>query len=207
MIVIIDYGMGNLRSVAKAGEFLGKAMKIADSPATIKKAKKIIFPGVGHFGKAVHELKKRKIFELLKERIKEGTPFLGICLGMQLLLEESQEAKGIEGLAVIEGKVKKFSSQRLIVPHMGWNQVTQSAKRKAQSDSNLFKGVPDKSYFYFAHSYYCQPRNKKVILATTDYAVKFASALHENNIWAVQFHPEKSQSLGLKVFKNFLALC
>jgi glutamine amidotransferase len=206
MIVIIDYGMGNLHSVAKAAEFLGKAVKVTDTSALIKKAKKIIFPGVGHFAKAVQELKKRGIFELLKERISEGAPFLGICLGMQLLLEESDEAKGIKGLAVIKGKVKKFSRQNLIVPHMGWNQV-KSQMSEVRCQMGLFKGIPDKSYFYFAHSYYCEPAEKEAILATTNYGINFASALHKNNVWAVQFHPEKSQNLGLEVFKNFLALC
>lgn len=207
MIVIVDYGMGNLRSVAKAAQFLGTVAKISDSPLVIKKAKKIVFPGVGNFGKAVYELKKRKIFALLKERIKEGVPFLGICLGMQLLLEESEEAERVEGLAVIKGKVKKFSRRNLIVPHMGWNSIAYSAKRIAQSDNNLFKGIPDGSYFYFAHSYYCEITEKNSILSTTKYGIDFSSACCKDNILGVQFHPEKSQNLGLKVFRNFLALC
>jgi glutamine amidotransferase len=207
MIVVIDYGMGNLRSVYKAAQFLNFSLKISDSAAIIKKAKKIIFPGVGNFGQAVYELKKRKIFEVLKEQINKGIPFLGICLGMQLLLEESEEAKGVKGLAVIKGKVKLFSNKKMIVPHMGWNEVTQSVKRKAQSEKDLFRGIKDRSYFYFAHSYYCKPKDKNVILTTTNYGIKFISSLHKDNIWAVQFHPEKSQKLGLKVFKNFLDLC
>ncbi|MDD5585115.1 MAG: imidazole glycerol phosphate synthase subunit HisH [Candidatus Omnitrophica bacterium] len=199
MIVIVDYGMGNLRSVEKAAQFLGKTVKVSSSAAVIKKAKKIIFPGVGHFGKAVGELKKRNIFNVLIERIKEGVPFLGICLGMQLLLGASEEARGIKGLGVIAGRVKKFNPKNVIVPHMGWNQV-------AFKTEDLFRKIPNNSFFYFAHSYYCVPLDKKVILATTDYDITFTSALRKDNVWGVQFHPEKSQALGLKVFNNFLEL-
>ncbi|MCK9614996.1 MAG: imidazole glycerol phosphate synthase subunit HisH [Candidatus Omnitrophica bacterium] len=206
MIVIIDYGMGNLRNVQKAGEFLGKNLRVTDSPAIIKKAKKIIFPGVGNFKQAVKELKQRKIFDILIDRINEGVPFLGICLGMQLLLELSEEAPGVRGLGVIKGKVKKFDEHKIIVPHMGWNQA-QSAKRIAHSGKNLFRGIPDKSYFYFAHSYYCDITEKGAALATTEYGINFSSACCKKNIWGVQFHPEKSQKLGLKLFDNFLTLC
>jgi len=206
MIVIVDYGMGNLRSVEKAGQFLGKTLRVTSSAALIQKAKKIIFPGVGHFGQAVKELKRRKIFDVLIKQIKKGVPFLGICLGMQLLLEESQEAPSVKGLAVLKGKVKKFRKKGLIVPQMGWNNVKiRSEKSKAKKD-NIFKGIKDGSMFYFAQSYYCQPQDKKVVFTTTDYGIEYASSLHKDNIWAVQFHPEKSQSLGLEVFNNFLKL-
>lgn len=207
MIVIVDYGMGNLKSVENSALFLGKKVKISSSPAVINKAKKIIFPGVGHFSQAVKELKKRKLFDLLRRKIGEGIPFLGICLGMQLLLEKSQEAPGVEGLGIIEGEVKKFIGKGLIIPHMGWNQITINKKSKQSKDRVLFKGIKDDSFFYFAHSYYCKPKKNKVVLATTTYGGKFASALHKDNVWAVQFHPEKSQKLGLKVFNNFLKIC
>jgi len=177
---------------------------VSSSPSIIKKAKKIIFPGVGHFGRAVKELKKRKLFNLLKKRIAEGVPFLGICLGMQLLLEKSQEAPGVRGLGVIRGEVKKITDKNLIVPHMGWNQIKIKSLKGKTKNGNIFKGIKDGSYFYFAHSYYCKPKESKVILAATSYGSKFASALHKDNVWAVQFHPEKSQELGLKVFNNFL---
>lgn len=199
MIVVVDYGMGNLKSVSNAARVLGKAVKITDCKDVVKKAKKIIFPGVGHFGKTIAELKKRGLFSVLKAKIKDGTPFLGICIGMQALFDSSEEAKGVKGLGVIPGKVKKFKARNLIVPHMGWNQV----KMKT---GGIFKGVKDNSYFYFVHSYYCKPKDKKVIFATTDYDVKFASGIHKDNIWAVQFHIEKSQKPGLKVFNNFLKL-
>ena len=207
MIAIVDYGMGNLRSVENSALFLGKKVKVSSSPVIIKKAKKIIFPGVGHFGRAVKELKKRKLFNLLKKRITEGVPFLGICLGMQLLLEKSQEAPGVKGLEIIRGEVKEFTGKNLIVPHMGWNQIILDKKRKQPNDKTLFKGIKDGSLFYFAHSYYCKPKESKAILANTFYGGRFASALHKGNVWAVQFHPEKSQELGLKVFNNFLKIC
>jgi imidazole glycerol-phosphate synthase subunit HisH len=178
--------------------------------SAIKKASKIVFPGVGHFAKAVKELKQRRIFELLKERIEEGVPFLGICLGMQLLFEKSEEAEGVKGLAVIEGQVKRFKIKGLIVPHMGWNKVkiknpARLAGRAKIKDS-IIKGVKDNTYFYFAHSYYCCPREKEAMAATTDYGVEFASCVQKDNIYGVQFHPEKSQAPGLKVFDNFLSL-
>jgi glutamine amidotransferase len=205
MIVIVDYGMGNLRSVEKAAQFLGKTVTVSSKPGVIAQARKIIFPGVGHFGKAVGELRKRNIFDVLIERIKEGVPFLGICLGMQLLLESSEEAKGVKGLGVIAGQVKKFNLKNLIVPHMGWNQIKLQAGLRRQKEK-LFRGIEDNSFFYFAHSYYCRPCDKKVILTTTKYGITFASSLHNNNVWGVQFHPEKSQTIGLNVFKNFLEL-
>jgi len=212
MIAIVDYGMGNLKSVKNSALFLGKKVKVSDSPTVIKKAKKIVFPGVGHFGRAVGELKKRKLFDLLKKRIEEGVPFLGICLGMQLLLEKSQEAPSVKGLGIIKGEVKKFAGKDLIVPHMGWNQTkiqTTDVRRQTsdRKNKNLFKGVKNNSYFYFAHSYYCKPKEKEVVLTTTTYGNEFVSSLHKDNVWAVQFHPEKSQKLGLKVFNNFLKIC
>lgn len=206
MIAVVDYGMGNLKSVANACKLLGKRAIVTDSKIKIGKAQKIIFPGVGHFAAAVKELKKRKLSAVLKAKIKEGVPFLGICLGMQILFEESQEARGLKGLGVISGKVKKFSSSTLAVPHMGWNQVKQEKKKLKPGARGIFKGIKDKSFFYFVHSYYCLPKDKSIITTTTDYGVKFASSINKENIWAVQFHTEKSQALGLKLVDNFLKL-
>jgi glutamine amidotransferase len=207
MIAIIDYGMGNLLNVQKALLKCKACAQITSSGSQIKKSQKIIFPGVGHFGKAVRELKKRKLFDLVKGCLKDGIPFLGICVGMQLLMQESQEAPGIKGLGVIEGKVQKFNDKKLIVPHMGWNQVRPIATKQALSASdNILQNIKPDSYFYFAHSYYCVPENKADIAAVSGYGINFASVLHRNNVWAVQFHPEKSQSLGLKVLANFLKL-
>ena len=200
MIVIVDYGMGNLRSIKKAVEFLGKRAKVTSDYKLVKKAKKIIFPGVGHFGKAVKELERRRIFSLLKERIKEGIYFLGICLGMQLLLEESEEAANCKGLGIIKGKVKLFEGKNLVVPHMGWNQVDLDCGK-----IELFKGIKNRSYFYFVHSYYCEPQ-EKITAGTTFYGKEFVSFFNKENIWATQFHPEKSQDVGLKLLNNFLNL-
>ncbi|MCF7874100.1 MAG: imidazole glycerol phosphate synthase subunit HisH [Candidatus Omnitrophica bacterium] len=205
MNVIVDYGMGNLESVKNAVSFLGKKVIITSSPKDLSVARKIIFPGVGHFGKAVAELKKRGLIEILKERVNQGVPFLGICLGMQLLFEKSSEAKGIAGLGVIKGEVVKFRDKDLIIPHMGWNQIKKGSriKDKGSSGRGLFEGIEDQSYFYFAHSYFCQPY-EQVTLATTDYGKEFVSVVGKKNIWGIQFHPEKSQTKGLKVLDNFL---
>ncbi|MBD3264530.1 MAG: imidazole glycerol phosphate synthase subunit HisH [Candidatus Omnitrophica bacterium] len=140
----------------------------------------------------------------MEGKIREGTPFLGICLGMQLLFEESQESEKVKGLGVIPGEVKRFDSRGLTVPHMGWNRV--ELRDVPAEKKGLFKGIRDKTYFYFAHSYYCFPSDKKLIFASTPYGVDFASCLNKDNIWAVQFHPEKSQKEGLKFFDNFLKL-
>lgn len=200
MIVIVDYGMGNLRSVAKAAEFLGKKVKVTDDPDIVQKAKKIIFPGVGHFDRTVKELKKKGLFTVLKEKIKSGIPFLGICLGMQLLFEESEEAPGVTGFNIFAGRVKKFKTRDLTVPHMGWNTVN------FKDRNDIFKGIKPGTYFYFVHSYYCQPQSDDIILSTTDYGDRFVSSIRKDNIRAVQFHPEKSQEYGLKLFNNFLEL-
>ena len=207
MIAIVDYGMGNLRSVENSARSLDKKVKVIDSGAGIKKAKKIIFPGVGNFGMTIKELKKRKIFNVLKAKIKEGTPYLGICIGMQVLFEQSQEAPGASGLGLIKGKVKEFKTKSLIVPHMGWNQTEFSKAYRLSGGKKLFRGIRDRSFFYFVHSYYCEPKDKDVVLTKTDYGVKFASSIYKDNIWALQFHTEKSQKFGLKVFNNFLNLC
>ncbi|MCQ9204726.1 MAG: imidazole glycerol phosphate synthase subunit HisH [Omnitrophica bacterium] len=207
MIAVVDYGMGNLKSVQNAALVLGKRVVVTDSKATLKKAKKIIFPGVGHFGQAIYELKKRSLFAVLKGKIKEGVPFLGICVGMQVLFSQSQEAKGVKGLDVIKGEIKKFKAKDLIIPHMGWNQVRIRDCGLRNKRNLLFKGLADRSFFYFVHSYYCVPKDSRVVLSTTGYGVEFASSIHKDNIWAVQFHAEKSQKSGLKLFNNFLELC
>ncbi len=208
MIVIVDYGMGNIMSVAKAIRWLGRKVEVTDSPKVVKKAEKIILPGVGHFSRAMKELKKRHLLDIFKDKIEEKTPFLGICLGMQLLFKYSEEAKNLHGLGIIEGEVKKFPFSHLTIPHMGWNKVYinynhSDIKRSAPS---LLKSIPNQSYFYFAHSYYCRVEDKSCILTTTLYGIKFVSSFHRDNIWGVQFHPEKSQRLGLKLLDNFLKL-
>jgi len=212
MIAVIDYGMGNLRSVEKALQVAGARTKVTSDPKDLKKAEKIVFPGVGSFGDAMRELKKLGLIAPLKDAIAEGKPFLGLCLGLQLLFEKSEEAPGVKGLCVLKGEVKRFkftnderrtTNDALKVPHMGWNTIgckVQGARRK------VLKGIPNDAYMYFVHSYYAKPADKKVILTTTDYGMKFASGICKDNVYALQFHPEKSQALGLKILKNFVAL-
>ncbi len=205
MVVVVDYGMGNLESVKNSALFLGEKVLVSNSAETIQKAKKIIIPGVGHFASAVKELKKNNIFELLKERINLQIPFLGICLGMQLLFDSSQEAPGVKGLGVINGEVKKIRSNNLIIPHMGWNNVCITEKAKRKKNKLLLNGFRDGSFCYFANSYYCCPKTKEVVLANTEYGgINFASIVNKENVWGVQFHPEKSQEKGLKILSNFL---
>jgi len=198
MITIIDYGMGNLQSLANALQFLGEKVKIATGPKEIARAKKLIFPGVGNFGKAIENLKKRKIGPSLRNSINKGTPFLGICLGLQLLFEESQEAPQVKGLSVFKGKIIRF--QKVKIPQIGWNQL--EIKKKPI----ILKGIPDKSFVYFMHSFYAEPEDKKILAAITNYGKDFCSAVESKNIFGVQFHPEKSGKTGLRILENFIKL-
>lgn len=200
MIVIIDYGMGNLHSVGKALEKVGAKVKISSNPKDILKANKLVLPGVGAFKEAIQELKKRKLIKPIIRQIKKGKLFLGLCLGLQLLFEESEEGGKVKGLGILSGRVKKFSS-RLKIPHMGWNQI-----KKKKPNCPLFKNIPEESYMYFVHSYYVAPQDKSVIAATTNYGVDFTSVVWKDNIYAFQGHPEKSQNLGIKILENFVRL-
>ena len=204
MIAVIDYGMGNLRSVQKALEVVGAKTKVTSDPKVISRCEKIVFPGVGSFGEAMKELKRLKLIDPIKDAIAEGKPFLGLCLGLQLLFEKSEESPGVKGLCILKGESKrfKFKGQGLKVPHMGWNEV----KSRVRKNTSLLKGVPIGSYMYFVHSYYVKPKDKNVALTTTDYGIDFVSGIAKDNIYALQFHPEKSQALGLKILKNFVRL-
>jgi len=195
MIAVIDYGMGNLRSVSKALESLGAKVIVTSDAKEIAKADGIVLPGVGAFQQAMNNLTKANILPTLLKSIEEGKPFLGICLGLQLLFTESEEHGLNKGLGILKGRVKSFGSD-LKVPHMGWNQV--KVKK-----SGLFKDIPDSSYFYFVHTYYVEPEDKGIVAGTTEYGVEFTSAVNKENIWGVQFHPEKSSALGLKFLENF----
>lgn len=203
MIVVIDYGMGNLHSVHKALEVVGAKARVTSRPEEIRKADKIVFPGVGSFGEAMDELERRKLIKPIKDAIRAGVPFLGLCLGLQLLFDKSEEAPGVRGLCVIRGEVKRFRTKGLKVPHMGWNNIAYSLKLKAGSQK-LLKGAPNGSYMYFVHSYYAVPKDKKDILTTTDYGIRFASGVCKDNVYGLQFHPEKSQAMGLKILENFI---
>ena len=197
--MVIDYGMGNLRSVAKAVEKSGYSVKVSGEYLDIKRAKKIILPGVGAFGKAMENLKRQGILDVIKEKLKEGTPYLGICLGLQLLFEWSEEGN-TKGMGVIKGVVKRFPNlPSLKIPHMGWNKV-----KLRMEGEDLFDGIPDNSYFYFIHSYYVIPVEKEIIATTTFYGVEFVSSIKKGNLFACQFHPEKSGKIGLKLLENFL---
>ena len=199
-IVLVDYGMGNLRSVQKAFESNGVKPKITSDVRDIEKAEKIILPGVGAFTHAVRELRQRKLTEPLKEKIKSGTPYLGLCLGLQLLFSRSEEGERVKGFDVIAGPVKRFRG-KLKIPHMGWNTV--ELKKK---NCPIFKGIPDESYFYFVHSYFGKPEDSSWAAAVTRYGGEFCSAVWKNNVFATQFHPEKSQRIGLQVIRNFIGL-
>jgi imidazole glycerol-phosphate synthase subunit HisH len=202
MIAIIDYGMGNIHSVNKALRLYGAKTLVTSNPKEIKPCEKAVLPGVGAFDDAVAQLKREDLISSLKDFIKDKKPFLGICLGMQLLFEESEEANKEKGLGVLKGKVARLKeSKGQKVPHVGWNQL------KLKSECPLLKGIPDNSYVYFCHSYYPQPLNDNIVAATTDYGVDFASFAWQDNVYGAQFHPEKSQKIGLKIIENFVNLC
>ncbi|MDO8748186.1 MAG: imidazole glycerol phosphate synthase subunit HisH [Candidatus Omnitrophota bacterium] len=207
MIAVIDYGMGNLRSVAKALESAGaNEVRVSSDAGIIRGADKIVLPGVGAIKEAMRELKRLNLIEVIQENIFKK-PFLGICLGLQLLFERSEEGGRVRGLGVFRGTVRRFPD-RLKVPHMGWNQIKvkrQNAKGKTK-ERGILKNIPDGSYFYFCHSYYADPEDKNIIAAVTDYGLEFASAIRKDNLFACQFHPEKSQNLGLRLLNNFVKL-
>ena len=208
--------MGNIHSVQKALESLGAETIVTARPEDIKKSQKLVLPGVGAFEDAVGQLKKNGLFEALIEQIKNKKIFLGICLGMQLLFKKSQEASEISGLGILEGEVKRFDEKMNIkVPHMGWNQLKAAGRkssfdfaqdRQVASECPLLKEIPDNAYVYFCHSYYSQPKDKGMIAATTDYGTDFASVVWQDNVYGTQFHPEKSQEIGLRILKNFICL-
>lgn len=204
MIAIIDYGMGNLRSVSKALEEVGAKVKVTSSASDIRKASKVVFPGVGSFADGMTELSKRGLVTPIKESIKDKKPFLGICLGLHLLFEKSEEAPGAKGLYILKGQVKKLptfnGSKKLKIPHIGWNQIKLTKEGKK---SSLFKDIKDNSFVYFVHSYYAQPKDASIVSTCTDYGISFCTSLVKDNIYATQFHPEKSQRVGLKILENF----
>jgi glutamine amidotransferase len=200
-VLVIDYGMGNLRSVSKALEHVGfKRVIVSSNPELVKEAKALVLPGVGAFRDAMRNLRSLSLLEPLLEYIDSGRPFLGICLGLQLLFEKSYEFGETTGLGVFEGEVSLLPAS-VKIPHIGWNQVW--VKKKG----GLFKGIEEGSFFYFVHSYRVVPKREEVIASTTDYGEYFVSSVEKGNVWAVQFHPEKSQRLGLRLLRNFLNFC
>ncbi|MEK6536214.1 MAG: imidazole glycerol phosphate synthase subunit HisH [Actinomycetota bacterium] len=196
MITIVDYGMGNLRSVEKALEKVGARVRVSRDPDEVRRADRIVLPGVGAFGDAMYNLEKRGLVEVIKAEVAAGKPFLGICLGLDLLFEEGDEHGVHAGLGLLPGRVELLPTE-LKIPQIGWNQV---AIRK---ESKLLAGIPDGSSFYFVHSYAVVPELESDILCTTEYGCTFVSAVERGNIAAFQFHPEKSSSLGLTILENF----
>lgn len=193
---IIDYGVGNLRSVEKAFAAVGCTAVISADENILRRAERLVLPGVGAFGACMRALTERGFVELVCERVAEGTPLLGVCVGMQMLFEESEEFGATNGLGLLPGRVRRFSGD-LAVPQVGWNQVRQRVGHP------LFTGINDEAFFYFVHSYYCEPSEAEVILGETDYGLAYPSVVALGNICGVQFHPEKSQAAGLKLLSNF----
>lgn len=199
MISIVDYGVGNLKSLKNALEFLEISYKFISSPAEIAQAEKLLLPGVGAFVYAMENLRKLGLQAPIIEAAKSGVPVLGICLGMQLLLTDSAEGSGESGLDLIPGDVIKLAGD-FKVPHVGWNEVN------SVRPSKLLKELPQTRFAYFVHSYYCELESKEAVVATTDYGITFPCAIEQDNVFGVQFHPEKSQELGLPILKNFAGI-
>ncbi len=198
MIGIIDYGAGNLQSVKKALDFIGAESVITDNPEIINACDKILLPGVGSFGDAMDSMREKNLVATVRENALSGKPFLGICLGLQLLFEESEESPNVKGLGIFKGKIKKFSSDMgLKIPHMGWNSL------EIRQNDTIFKDIPQNSYVYFVHSYYLHADEENDVATVTNYGIDFHSAVGKNNIFATQFHPEKSGEVGLQILKNF----
>ena len=201
MIAIIDYDAGNIKSVEKALISLGEEAVITRDRETILKADKVILPGVGAFGDAMEKIRNYGLEEVIHEVVDKGIPFLGICLGLQLLFDTSEESVGVKGLGILKGKIVKIpDDQGLKVPQIGWNSL------KFPNKGRLFKGIDEDSYVYFVHSYYLQAEDPSIVVATTDYATKIDASVEKGNVFACQFHPEKSSEVGLKILKNFIEI-
>ena len=198
MIAIIDYDAGNIKSVEKALLFLGEEVIVTRDKTIILNADKAILPGVGSFGDAMNKLSEYDLVYTIKAFVNTGKPFLGICLGLQLIFEESEESPGVSGLGIFKGKIIKFTENKgYKIPQIGWNSLD------INPESRLFKGIPNESYVYFVHSYYLQAEDESIVAARTEYADMFHSAVEKNNVFACQFHPEKSSDVGLKILSNF----
>ncbi len=198
MIAVIDYDAGNLKSVEKALKFLGEESYITRDRKEILNANKVILPGVGAFGKAMENLKKFELDKIIQEVVNKKTPFLGICLGLQLLFEGSEENAGVEGLHILDGKILKIPDKPgLKIPHIGWNSLY------LQNQGKLFEGIAEGSFVYFVHSFYLKAKNNFIVKASTEYSVDIHAAVEQENVFACQFHPEKSSSVGLQILNNF----
>jgi imidazole glycerol-phosphate synthase subunit HisH len=199
MVTIIDYAINNLRSVEKAFVSMNIPVEVSDDPERIRKAEKLVLPGVGAFADAMNNLRAKHLIAAIRESVRSGTPLLGLCLGLQLLFSESEEFGHTEGFGFIPGRVKRLPD-RMLVPHIGWNQL------HLQRPDPLLDGIREECFVYFVHSYYAEPEEPWDVLATTDYDIEFPSVARRNNVWATQFHPEKSQDVGLRMLKNFAVM-
>lgn len=201
MIAIIDYDAGNIRSVEKALQFLGQEVKITRDREEILGADKVVLPGVGSFGDAMGKLHQYGLVEVIRQVAEKKTPFLGICLGLQLLFERSDESPGVEGLGILKGEILRIpEGEGRKIPHMGWNSL------ELRNQGRLFAGLSGEPYVYFVHSYYLKARDEQIVKATTEYGVTIHASVEQDNIFACQFHPEKSSDAGLKILKNFVEL-
>ena len=206
MIAIIDYDAGNVKSVQKALAYLHEDTILTRDPKQLLAAEKVILPGVGAFGDAMGKLKEYGLIDVISEIVDKNTPFLGICLGLQLLFESSEESPGVEGLGLLKGKILRIpdgvaeDKRPLKIPHIGWNSI------HLQNEGRLFKGIPQESYVYFVHSYYLKAEEEEIIKATTEYSTHIHASVEKGNLFACQFHPEKSSEAGLKILENFVRL-
>lgn len=195
-LAILDYGVGNLRSVEKAFAAAGSSAIVSDDERVLREAEALVLPGVGAFAACMKALEARGFDELIRERVAEGAPLLGVCVGMQMLFEESEEFGQTAGLGLLRGRVRRFNDD-LVVPQVGWNQIRQPRPHP------LLEGIADQAFFYFVHSFYCEPEDPAVVVGETDYGVAYASVVAQGRICGVQFHPEKSQAAGLRLLRNF----
>ena len=200
MTALIDYGAGNLYSVEKALKFVGAQVEVTGRAEDLERADKLILPGVGAFGDCMKNLSATGLIPVIRKQIEKKKPLLGICVGLQILFESGEESPGVEGLGIFKGEVKKIRAENLKIPHMGWNAIKFPKKNFS---SKLLKNLPEKPYFYFVHSFHAVPEDKNLITAVTDYGEEITAAAEFENIFATQFHPEKSGDVGLQVLKNF----
>lgn len=201
MVAIIDYDAGNIRSVEKAIRYLGKEAVVTSDPEKILAADRVILPGVGAFGDAMKRLHAMGLVEVIRQVAERGTPFLGICLGLQLLFEKSEESPGVAGLGLLQGEILRLPElPGLKVPHIGWNSL------KYPNPGRLFRGIPEDSYVYFVHSYYLKAQDEGIVTATTEYGTLVHASVESGNLFACQFHPEKSSETGLTILENFLSI-